>query len=121
MKPDYGLDAPGVVRNLLLVTAAALVIWISAAAGWWSGIIRIGPVILPLSRMVIWPGIGCGLMACWMVYDSKIGKIRDREKLLDRIPWSGAERVLDVGCGRGLLLNAAARRLPDGRAVGLDL
>jgi ubiquinone/menaquinone biosynthesis C-methylase UbiE len=29
--------------------------------------------------------------------------------------------VLDVGCGRGLLLNAAARRVPIGRAVGIDL
>jgi ubiquinone/menaquinone biosynthesis C-methylase UbiE len=29
--------------------------------------------------------------------------------------------VLDVGCGRGLLLLEAARRLPRGRAVGLDL
>jgi SAM-dependent methyltransferase len=121
MKPDYGLDAPGVVRNLLLVTVAGFAIWISAAAGLWSGIVRIGPVILPLSRMVIWPGIGCGLMACWMIYDSKIGKVRDREKLLDRLAWSGSERVLDVGCGRGLLLIGAAKRLSSGKAVGIDL
>src|SRR5437660_1447109 len=31
------------------------------------------------------------------------------------------EAVLDVGCGRGLLLNAAARRLTTGKAVGVDL
>src|SRR4051794_17813227 len=111
MKPDYGLDAPGVVRNLLLVTAAGVAIWLTAAIGWWSGVIRLGAVILPLSRMVIWPGVACGVMACWMIYDSKIGKVRDREKLLDRIAWNGAERVLDVGCGRGLLLIGAARRL----------
>jgi len=29
--------------------------------------------------------------------------------------------VLDVGCGRGLLLNAAARRLTTGKAIGIDL
>jgi arsenite methyltransferase len=29
--------------------------------------------------------------------------------------------VLDAGCGRGLLLCAAARRVPDGRAVGVDV
>jgi ubiquinone/menaquinone biosynthesis C-methylase UbiE len=34
---------------------------------------------------------------------------------------TGREAVLDVGCGRGLLLIGAARRLPAGRAVGLDL
>ena len=28
---------------------------------------------------------------------------------------------MDVGCGRGLLLNAAARRLTPGKAIGIDL
>ena len=60
-------------------------------------------------------------MALWMLWSSKIGKVREREKLLDRIPWTGAERVLDVGCGRGLLLVGAARRLTTGRAVGIDI
>src|SRR5262249_45970012 len=92
------------------------ILWLTAAVGWWSG-----TLFLPLSRMAIWPAIGCGLMACWMIWDSKIGKVRDREKLLDRIPWSGAERVLDVGCGRGLLLIGAAKRLSAGGAVGIDL
>src|ERR1044072_2479014 len=121
MKPDYGLDAPGVVRNLLLVTAAGLIISITAAAGLWSGTLRVGPLIFPLSRMVIWPAVACGVRACWMIYDSKIGKVRDREKLLDRIAWKGDERVLDVGCGRGLLLIGAAKRLTTGSAVGIDL
>jgi len=29
--------------------------------------------------------------------------------------------VLDVGCGRGLLLIGAARRLTTGKAVGVDI
>lgn len=29
--------------------------------------------------------------------------------------------MLDVGCGRGLVLNAAAQRLTTGKAVGIDL
>lgn len=33
----------------------------------------------------------------------------------------GTETVLDVGCGRGLLLMAAARRLTTGQAIGIDL
>jgi ubiquinone/menaquinone biosynthesis C-methylase UbiE len=56
-----------------------------------------------------------------MLWTSKVGKVRDREKLLDRIPWTGAERVLDVGCGRGLMLVGAARRLTSGRATGIDI
>jgi ubiquinone/menaquinone biosynthesis C-methylase UbiE len=33
----------------------------------------------------------------------------------------GNEHLLDMGCGRGAVLIAAARRLPAGRAVGADL
>ncbi len=34
---------------------------------------------------------------------------------------AGSEKVVDVGCGRGLLLVGVARRLRDGRAFGVDL
>lgn len=56
-----------------------------------------------------------------MLYGSLIAKVRDRHRLLDLVPWTGSEAVLDVGCGRGLLLTAAASRVPLGRAVGIDL
>lgn len=64
-------------------------------------------------------------MAAYMTYGSRIGKLRDRERLLDLAgavaPWTGRETVLDVGCGRGLMLVGAARRLTSGKAVGIDL
>ena len=41
--------------------------------------------------------------------------------MLDGLGLTGQENLLDVGCGRGLLLIGAARRLPNGRAVGVDL
>jgi ubiquinone/menaquinone biosynthesis C-methylase UbiE len=37
------------------------------------------------------------------------------------IPWRGDEIVLDVGCGRGLLLVGAARHLTTGKTVGVDV
>src|SRR5262249_24079942 len=43
------------------------------------------------------------------------------EYYLDKIVWRGDERVLDVGCGLGLFLIGAAKRLKTGRAVGIDL
>jgi ubiquinone/menaquinone biosynthesis C-methylase UbiE len=49
-----------------------------------------------------------------------LGKLRLRDRLLHSLHWSGHEHVLDVGCGRGLLLVGAARRLTDGKAVGVD-
>ena len=61
------------------------------------------------------------LTAIWMVWGSKVGKIALRERLLDQLSLRGDERVLDVGCGRGLLLIGAAKRLSTGKAVGVDL
>jgi ubiquinone/menaquinone biosynthesis C-methylase UbiE len=60
-------------------------------------------------------------MAAYMTWSSRTGKRLEREKLLDRVTWRGTERVLDVGCGRGLMLVGAAKRLSTGSAVGIDL
>src|SRR5712671_2055625 len=119
--PDYGVDAPSVIRNLLLVPAAGFLIWLTAWLGWWSGDLAGFGIRLPLSHIAPWPAAACFFMALWMIYDSKIGKLRTREQLLDNHHWTGAERVLDVGCGRGLMLVGAARRLTTGTASGIDL
>lgn len=49
------------------------------------------------------------------------GKLRIWERELDRAGLAGNEQLLDLGCGRGAVLIEAARRLPEGRAVGADL
>ena len=60
----------------------------------------------------------CLAAAAAMLWSSKIGKLRARDELIGAIPWRGDEQVLDVGCGRGLLLIAAAKRLTSGKAIG---
>jgi ubiquinone/menaquinone biosynthesis C-methylase UbiE len=124
-KPDYGVDAPRVIRNLLIAGVAGLLIWIAA---WASGssfqlVIPTGKsrLIFPVARMAGFAGLGCAAMGLWMLWSSKVGKLHEREKLLDQIRWNGAERVLDVGCGRGLMLVGAAKRLTTGSAVGVDI
>ena len=119
--PDYGLDAPGAVRNLFIVSGAGLLAWLGVATHLWSGVLALGPLLFPLGRMGLSAGLACGLMGVWMAWDSKVGKVRERERLLDLLAWTGRERVLDVGCGRGLLLVGAARRLSTGSAAGIDL
>ena len=123
---SYGVDAPAVVRNLSLAALAALLLAAAAA-------LRILPrdlvahptstlaVHFPLASMGLWAGLGFAFGAGWMYFGSRLGKTRERERLLDRIEWRGDERVLDVGCGRGLLLVGAARRLRSGSAVGVDI
>jgi trans-aconitate 2-methyltransferase len=41
-------------------------------------------------------------------------------RVLDRLPLSGDERVLDAGCGSGRVTEQLAERLPHGRVVALD-
>jgi SAM-dependent methyltransferase len=120
--PDYGLDAPGAVRNLFIAAGAGLLLFIAFKTHLWSGKVTLGPVSFNLARICLAVALGGGLMGAWMALDSKYGKVRERERLLDLLTWTGRERVLDVGCGRGLLLIGAAKRLgEEGRAVGIDL
>src|SRR5262249_28599268 len=102
MKPkaDYGIDSPYIIAVEL--TAGAVLI----AAG----------VVLPhqFGLSARWIALALGLFllssAVGMILYSKSGKMRIRDELLDSISWRGDETVLDVGCGRGLLLIGAARR-----------
>jgi ubiquinone/menaquinone biosynthesis C-methylase UbiE len=55
------------------------------------------------------------------VHESKVTKVAERERLLDLVSWRSDEEVLDVGCGRGLVLVGAARRLTSGKATGIDI
>ncbi|HET9038675.1 MAG TPA: class I SAM-dependent methyltransferase [Gemmatimonadales bacterium] len=121
----YGLDAPPVVRNLLIAGTTGILVWGAAALGLWSGVLRFTMGAIDLRAGVapagLCVGMGCLAMAAWMIWSSRVGKVRERERLLDTLTWRGDERVLDLGCGRGLMLIGAARRLRTGRAIGIDL
>jgi arsenite methyltransferase len=124
-RADYGLDAPPVVRNLLIAGIGGLVVRGTATARLWSGdagfTVAGNEVRVGIAPAGLWIGIGCLAMAAWMIWSSRVGKVRERERLLDTLTWRGDEQVLDLGCGRGLMLIGAARRLRTGRAIGVDL
>lgn len=40
--------------------------------------------------------------------------------VLDRLPLSGSETVLDAGCGSGRVTETLVQRLPDGHVIGVD-
>lgn len=48
-------------------------------------------------------------------------RLKGRDKFLEQIPWQGTEHILDVGCGNGILLLGAAKRLTSGTGIGIDI
>ena len=111
-RADYGIDSPAIVAGLLLLSG----IGFGTALVWYlfGDPPRLGEIALVAASIYFLLGAG------GMVRYSKVGKLRIRDQVLGLIPWRGDEMVLDVGCGRGLLLVGAARRLTTGKAIGVD-
>jgi len=103
--PRYGVDAPPVPAAL---GAAGMACWV-AAVRW-----RPGRIAMAAAGTVLLANAGVYL------HTTLRGKLRIWERELDRAGLRGNEQLLDLGCGRGAVLIAAARRLPTGRAVGAD-
>ena len=115
---DYGIDAPNVLRWFFIV----------GLIGVPSGFILLFVAqknFLPWAHSIARPCFSIGWSAfvsgSVMYWGSKSGKLRLRDKIISNIPWRGDEMVLDVGCGHGLMLIGAAKRLTSGKVVGIDL
>ncbi|HCM24347.1 MAG TPA: class I SAM-dependent methyltransferase [Ruminococcaceae bacterium] len=108
-KGNYGLDAPGIVSIYLVAGVVCLISGLRLSVqtydyGW---LIAVGLILLAVGG--------------YMIYSSKCGKYKMREKILKRIAVRENDTALDVGCGRGLMLNGLASKLKTGKAYGIDL
>jgi SAM-dependent methyltransferase len=108
-RPHFGIDAPGLVLGFAV--GGPLLLFASLLHGY--------------APSLAWTMRCTGLVMCaqavLMTLSSLHGKRRVARDMIDSLQLHGGEQVLDVGCGRGLLLLAAAQRLPRGRATGIDL
>ena len=108
---DYGYDAPYALLAFAVLGTASLV---AAIVSWWWN--ERGPVVGLAAY-----GAFFLANAVSFFYTTRRGKFEVWEDILDELHLAGNERVLDMGCGRGAILIAAARRLGTGRVTGIDL
>ena len=113
-KITYGIDAPKVIRNLLVIGFLLLVIAF-LPPNWFP------PVSTFLHDTALFPGISLILGGSLTYAYAKFGKTRQRDRILNMYDWKGSEHVLDVGTGLGLLMIGAAKRLTSGKSTGIDI
>jgi arsenite methyltransferase len=114
-KPDYGLDAPTIVKSMFSRGAWAVGIGLAMY------LINRSEYPEPASRILsVLGSIGITFLAvgAFMTWSSRVAKLKLRDELIDSLALTGDEKVLDVGCGRGLLLIGAAKRLSSGKGAG---
>jgi len=109
-RADYGYDAPYALMAFLGIgtasAVAALVSWLGHA---------------DLTRMMGFYALFFLANAASFLYATRRGKFRVWNEVLNDLGLHGDERVLDMGCGRGAVLIAVAKRLTTGRVTGIDL
>ena len=115
---DYGIDGPKEMQTYLWRGATFFALGLGVflmnrrdypgPAGTLFGVLGvIGLAFLALGGLWYWT--------------SKNGKLKLRDDIVALLDLKGDEKVLDVGCGRGLLLVGMAKKLTKGRATGVDI
>jgi SAM-dependent methyltransferase len=117
-KPDYGVDAPIFQRAALIGGLLGVVVGRTLID---RGQLQSLNWAVQLGLPLMSGGVSFFVVGCISLWGSKFGKLHLRDKILNSIEWRGNEQVLDVGCGHGLMLLGAAKRLSSGHATGIDV
>ncbi|MBO3745858.1 class I SAM-dependent methyltransferase [Streptosporangiaceae bacterium NEAU-GS5] len=110
-RATYGVDAPGVLFGMTVGGLVELTVAVALFIIGWA----IPAIVLLVG------GLGLAVSAAVFAHTTFRGKFRVWDEELDALRLAGDERVLDLGCGRGLVLLKAARRVPNGKVTGIDL
>jgi SAM-dependent methyltransferase len=117
-KADYGFD--GDYRAVSAPTVATIVGAISAAllTSAARSLAKGKPVAAAVTGAT---GASLVTTAALFIRTTRVGKFEVWAEILDGLRLRGDETLLDLGCGRGAVLLTAAKLLPNGRAIGVDI
>jgi len=116
--PDYDLHLPVVLNHPLIVIAvSALLLYVA--------------LLLRQNHTTISVVMSVGIILLSTIYLAAhliVKRFTDikrrliaRDELINELAWRGDEKVLDVGCGNGILTFAAAKRVASGSVIGIDV
>jgi SAM-dependent methyltransferase len=111
--PRFGIDAPTLVLGFASAGPVACVLGLLAAPA--------GSPLHALAPTLQSTGVSMLISAALMSLSSLVGKPWLLHRMVRALGLRGDERVLDVGCGRGMLLIEVARALPRGKVCGVDI
>lgn len=111
-KGRYGIDAPYVPLSQIVIGLVCIV---------WAGLAAVSqPIVDGPLWLGLWGALWLAVAACYL-HTTLRGKFVVWARLGRSLNLSGSEQVLDLGCGRGLVLLEVAKHLTTGTAVGIDL
>jgi arsenite methyltransferase len=116
--PDYGLDSPLAVRSMYSRAA-----W-TFAFGFALWFMNRQEYPGPAASLLVALALLAALFAStgwFMTWSSRSGKLRLRDQLVAALELKGDEKVLDAGCGLGLLAIGVAKRLKTGKVTAVDV
>jgi SAM-dependent methyltransferase len=108
---DYGYDAP---YALIMFAVLTLLSALGALR------LRVHGAARPATIMTLYAAFFLANFGSFL-YTTRRGKFLEWNAILDVLGLNGDERVLDMGCGRGAVLTAIARRLTTGTITGIDI
>jgi SAM-dependent methyltransferase len=115
---DYGLDSPFLIKSYY--SRAAWTFAFGFALWFMNREEYPGPAASLLVALAV---IAAAFAAAgWlMTWSSRKGKLQLRDKLAAMLALNGDEKILDAGCGLGLLAVAIAQRLKSGKVTAVDV
>jgi len=115
---NYGLDSPGEIKSMYSrgawTFAFGFALWFMNRTEYpGPGLAMFGALAL-VAGVFVWAG-------WFMTWSSRTGKLKLRDQLVSMLALTGEEKVLDAGCGLGLMSIGIAKRLKTGKVTAVDV